>query len=168
MEIYILSHKVEVYLNDKLIKKAKIRPERCFIKFKRKYMPGTLKAVAKDEKGNILGISMLKSASKEEKLYFYKENYPELKRFAYVHFYFGDNEGIISPHKEKTIEINNVKGGKLLRLGNAASYNKIGYLTNKTSTYHAKAMAIFEYEENSQEISFEITSELGKEVIKIA
>ena len=167
--VYIYSHapRVEIYLNDILIKKAKIKPEKCFIKFKRKYIPGTLKALAKDEKGNILGESILKTASKEEKLYFYKEDYPELKRFMYVHFYFGDNGGIISPHKEKTIEINNVKGGKLLRLGNAASYNKVGYLTNKTPTYHARAMAIFEYDENSQDISFEVTSELGKEVIKI-
>ena len=73
----------------------------------------------------------------------------------------------MSPHKEKTIEIVNVKGGKLLRLGNADSYNKIGYLTNKTSTYHAKAMAIFEYDEDSEYITFEINSELGQEFIKI-
>ena len=30
-----------------------------------------------------------------------------------------------------------------------------------------KAMAIFEYDENSQGISFEVTSELGKEVTNI-
>ena len=166
---YIYSHapKVEVYQNDKLIKKAKIKLERCFIKFNGKYIPGSLKAIAKDEKGTILGEVSLKTASKEAKLHYYKEDYPELKRFSYVHFSFGDNEGIVSPHKEKTIEIVNVKGGKLLRLGNAASYNKIGYLTNKTSTYHAKAMAIFEYDEDSEYITFEINSELGQEFIKI-
>ena len=166
---YIYSHapKVEVYQNDKLIKKAKIKPERCFIKFNGKYIPGSLKAIAKDEKGHILGEVILKTASEECKLHYYKEEYPELKRFAYVHFSFGDNEGIISPHKEKTIEINNVQGGKLLRLGNAASYNKIGYLTNKTPTYHARAMAIFEYDEDSQGLTFEVNSELGQEFIKI-
>ena len=165
--IYSNSPRVELYQNDKLIKKAKIKAEKCFIKFNGKYIPGVLKAIAKDEKGNILGESILKTASKEEKLCFYKEDYPELKRFAYVHFYFADNEGIISPHKEKNIEINNVKGAKLIRLGNAASYNKIGYLTNKTPTYHARAMAIFEYDKGSQDITFEVTTELGKEVIKI-
>ena len=166
---YVYSHapRVEFYQNDKLIKKAKIKPERCYIKFNGKYIPGTIKAIAKDEKGNALGVVILKTASNEEKLHYYKEDYPELKRFAYVHFYFGDNEGIISPHKEHIIEINNVKGAKLIRLGNAASYNKIGYLTNKTHTYHARAMAIFEYDKDSQDVSFEINSELGKEVIEI-
>ena len=166
--IYSNAPRVEVYQNDKLIKKAKIKPEKCFIKFNGKYIPGTLKAVAKDAKGNILGESILKSASKEEKLHFFKEDYPELKRFMYVHFSFGDDEGIISPHQEHNIEINNVKGGKLLRLGNAASYNKIGYLTNKTPTYHGRAMAIFAYDENSQGITFEANSELGVETISIA
>ncbi len=165
--VYSNSPRVELYQNSRLIKKAKIKGEKCFIKVKGKYIPGTLKAIAKDEKGNILGESILKTASKEEKLHFYKEEYPELKRFMYVHFSFGDEEGIISPHKEKNIEINNVKGGKLLRLGNAASYNKVGYLTNKTPTYHARAMAIFEYDNDSQGITFELTSELGKEIIKI-
>ena len=165
--IYSNAPLVEVYQNDKLIKKAKIKPEKCFIKFNGKYIPGTLKAVAKDEKGNVLGESMLKTASKEQKLHFYKEEYPELQRFMYVHFSFGDNEGTVSPHKEYKIEISNVKGGKFLRLGNAASYNKIGYLSNKTPTYHARAMAIFEYDENSDQITFDITSELGKETISL-
>ena len=165
--IYSNAPLVEVYQNDKLIKKAKIKPEKCFIKFNGKYIPGTLKAVAKDEKGNVLGESMLKTASKEQKLHFYKEEYPELQRFMYVHFSFGDNEGIVSPHKEYNIEISNIKGGKFLRLGNAASYNKIGYLTNKTPTYHSRAMAIFEYDENSDQITFDITSELGKETISL-
>lgn len=165
--IYSNAPLVEVYQNDKLIKKAKIKPEKCFIKFNGKYIPGALKAVAKDEKGNVLGESMLKTASKEQKLHFYKEECPELQRFMYVHFSFGDNEGIVSPHKEYNIEISNVKGGKFLRLGNAASYNKIGYLTNKTPTYHSRAMAIFEHDENSDQITFDITSELGKETITL-
>ena len=166
---YVYSHapRVEFYQNDKLIKKAKIKPKKCFIKFNGKYIPGSIKAIAKDEKGNVLGEAMLKTATKEERLHFYKEEYPELNKFMYVHFFFGDNEGIISPHKEYHIEINNVKGGKLIRLGNAASYNKIGYLTNKIPTYHSRGMAIFEYDRNSNQITFDLTSELGKEAINL-
>ena len=165
--IYSYAPRVEFYQNDKLIKKAKIKPEKCFIKFNGKYIPGSIKAVAKDEKGNVLGEAVLKTASEEEKLHFYKEKYPELNRFMYVHFFFGDNEGIVSPHKEYHLEINNVKGGKLIRLGNAASYNKIGYLTNKILTYHSRGMAIFEYDGNSNQITFDLTSELGKEAINL-
>ena len=166
---YIYSHapKVEIYQNDKLIKKAKIKPEKCFIKFNGTYIPGTIKAIAKDNNGQILDEVILKTASKETKLHYYKEDFPESHRFAYVHFFFGDNEGIISPHQEKNIEITDVEGGQLLRLGNAASYNKVGYLTNKISTYHARGMAIFEFDENSNQIQFDIQSELGKETITI-
>ena len=166
--IYSYAPRVEFYQNDKLIKKGKIKPKKCFIKFNGKYIPGSIKAIAKDEKGNVLGEVMLKTASKEEKLHFYKEEYPELNRFMYVHLFFGDNEGIVSPHKEYHIEINNVKGGKLIRLGNAASYNKIGYLTNKIPTYHSRGMAIFEYDGNSNQITFDLTSELGKETISLS
>jgi len=166
---YIYSHapRVEFYQNDKLIKKAKINPKKCFIKFNGKYIPGSIKAIAKDLKGNILDEVTLKSAGKDIKLHYYKEDYPEADRFAYVHFLFADDEGIANIHQEKNIEITDVKGGKLLRFGNSASYNKVGYLTNKIKTYHAKGMAIFEFDEHSKEISFLVTSELGEERIKI-
>ena len=109
----------------------------------------------------------LKTASENIKLRYYKEEYKEADRFAYVHFSFADEEGNANIHQEKNIEISEVKGGKLLRLGNSASYNKVGYLESKIQTYHAKGMAIFEYDEGSKEISFLVTSELGEERIKI-
>ena len=103
----------------------------------------------------------------ERELERYKEEYREADRFAYVHFSFADNEGNSNIHQEKNIEISDVKGGKLLRLGNSASYNKVGYLESKIKTYHAKGMAIFEFDENSKEITFQVTSELGQENITI-
>lgn len=165
--VYSYAPKIEFYQNDKLIKKCRINPKKCYVKFNGKYIPGMVKAVAKDLNNNILGEVVLKTAKEDMKLHYYEEDYPERKRFSYVHFSFGDEEGIISPHLEKNIEINKVRGAKLIRFGNAASYNKIGYLTNKTPTYHARAMAIFELDEDSKGYSFEITSELGTEIIKI-
>ena len=165
--VYSYAPKIEFYQNDKLIKKCRINPKKCYVKFNGKYIPGMVKAVAKDLNNNILGEVVLKTAKEDMKLHYYEEDYPERKRFSYVHFSFGDEEGIISPHLEKNIEINKVRGARLIRFGNAASYNKIGYLTNKTPTYHARAMAIFELDEDSKGYSFEITSELGTEIIKI-
>ena len=165
--IYSRAPIVEFYQNDKLIKRGKIDPKKCFIKFNGKYKAGTIKAVAKDLKGNVLDEVCLKTASENIKLRYYKEEYKEADRFAYVHFSFADEEGNANIHQEKNIEISEVKGGKLLRLGNSASYNKVGYLESKIQTYHAKGMAIFEYDEGSKEISFLVTSELGEERIKI-
>lgn len=165
--VYSYAPKIEFYQNDKLIKKANIDPKKCFVKFNGKYIPGHIKAIAKDEKGNALDEVILKTGSLEIKLHHYKEEYPEANRFAYVHFTFADNEGIISPHIEKELEISDVKGGKLIRFGNAASYNKVGYLENRINTYHSRCLAIFEFEDNSKEISFKAISDLGQEEIKI-
>ena len=165
--IYSRAPIVEFYQNDKLLKRSKINPKKCFIKFNGKYKAGTIKGVAKDLKGNILDEVCLKTANEDIKLRYYKEEYPEADRFAYVHFSFADNEGNSNIHQEKNIEISDVKGGKLIRLGNSASYNKVGYLESKIKTYHAKGMAIFEFDENSKEISFQVTSELGQENITI-
>ena len=165
--IYSRAPLVEFYQNDKLIKRGKIDPKKCFIKFNGKYIPGTIKALAKDLKGNILDEVCLKTASQDIKLRYYKEEYKEAIRFAYVHFSFSDEEGNTNIHDEKNIEISDVKGGKLLRFGNAASYNKDGYLNNKIKTYHAKGMAIFEFDNESKEISFLTKSELGEELITI-
>ena len=90
---------------------------------------------------------------------------PEEKRFAFVHIDVVDSNGIIKPHKETEIEITNVKGAKLLRFGNAASYNKIGYMSNRVTTYHGMSMAIFEYIDN--EFSFDINSSIETKTIKI-
>ena len=165
--IYSRAPIVEFYQNDKLIKRGKIDPKKCFIKFNGKYKAGTIKAVAKDLKGDVLDEVCLKTASENIKLRYYKEEYKEADRFAYVHFSFADEEGNSNIHQEKSIEISEVKGGKLLRLGNSASYNKVGYLESKIQTYHAKGMAIFEYDEGSTEISFLVTSEFGEERIVI-
>lgn len=165
--VYSYAPMIEFYQNNKCIKKAKIDPKKCFVKFNGKYIPGTIKAVAKDLNGNVLSEVSLKTASEDIKLRYYKEEYPEADRFAYVHFSFADNEGNSNIHEEKNIEINEVKGGKLLRLGNSASYNKVGYLNNKIKTYHARGMAIFEFDENSKEINFLVNSELGQEKIII-
>ena len=165
--VYSYAPVIEFYQNEKMIKKAKINPNKCFVKFKGKYKPGKIKAIAKDERGNVLGEVSLKTAGDNIKLHYYKEDYPESNRFAYVHFSFEDDEGIRNPHQEKTIEISQVKGGKLLRLGNSASYNKVGYLENEITTYHSRGLAIFEFDDNSKEIAFQVNSELGQEKIVI-
>ena len=165
--IYSYAPIVEFYQNDKLLKRGKIDPKKCFIKFSGKYIPGHIKAVAKDLKGNILDEISLKTASNNIKLRYYQEDYPEAKRFRFVHFTFADDEGNSNVHDEKHLEINDVKGAKLIRFGNAASYNKVGYLENKIETYHAKAMAIFLIDETAKKISFKVTSELGEEKIVI-
>ena len=116
-------------------------------------------------RATILSTAILKTAGKDTQIGYYKENLPEERRFAFVHIDVVDSNGIIKPHKETEIEIINVKGAKLLRFGNAASYNKIGYMSNRVTTYHGMSMAIFEYIDN--EFSFDINSSIETKTIKI-
>ena len=164
--VYANSPYIKFYQNGKLIKSAKIDPEKCFIKFNGRYIPGEIKAVALDKnKQTILSTTILKTAGKDTYIGYYKEQLPEEKRFAFVHLDVVDSNGIIKPHHETDIEITNVKGATLLRFGSPNSYNKIGYMSNKVNTYHGMSMAIFEYIE--KEFSFEVKSSIENKVITI-
>ena len=165
--VYSYAPYIEFYQNGKLLKKGKIDPKKCYLRFKGKYKPGQIKAIAKDDNGNILGEAGLQTADKEIALTYYKEDYPHQDRFAFIHFSFEDQEGNFNPHFEQTLEITKVEGGKLLRFGNAASYNKESYLSNKTKTYRSKAMAIFEFEEGKNEISFTVITPKEERVITL-
>ena len=164
--VYSNAPYIKFYQNGKCIKTAKIDPNKCYVKFNGKYKPGEIKADAVSyDKKTILSTSILKTAGKDTQIGYYKEKLPEEKRFAFVHIDVVDSNGIIKPHKETEIEITNVKGAKLLRFGNAASYNKIGYMSNRVTTYHGMSMAIFEYIDN--EFSFDINSSIERKTIKI-
>ena len=41
-----------------------------------------------------------------------------------------------------------VTGGRLLGLGSACPFNKIGYRTNRTDTYYGEALAVVQAEES--------------------
>ena len=164
--VYCNAPYMRFYQNGKCIKQAKIDPKKCYVKFAGKYVPGEIKAdaIASDNK-TIISTAILKTAGKDTQIGYYKEKLPEENRFAFVHLDIVDSNGIIKPHKETEIVIENVKGAKLLRFGSPASYNKIGYLTNRIKTYHGMSMAIFEYID--KEFSFDIISEIEKKKISI-
>lgn len=164
--VYSNAPYIRFYQNGKCIKFAKIDLKKCYVKFSGKYKPGEIKAdaIAADKK-TIISTAVLKTAGKDTQIGYYKENLPEENRFAFVHLDVVDSNGIIKTHHETEILIDHIKGAKLLRFGNAASYNKTAYLTNRTKTYHGMSMAIFEYVD--KEFSFDIISEIENKTIKI-
>ena len=164
--VYCNAPYMNFYQNGKLIKSAMIDPNKCYVKFNGKYKPGEIKAEAISfDKKTILSTVVLKTAGKDTQIGVYKEKLPDENRFAFVHIDVVDSQGIIKPHKETELVIENVKGAKLLRFGSAAAYNKIGYMTNRIKTYHGMSMAIFEYVD--KEFSFDIISEIERKSITI-
>ena len=111
--IYANSPYIRLYQNNKLLKMAKINPKKCYIKLTAKYIPGELKADAlADDKTTIISTAILKTAGKDTCIGYYKEQFPEENRFAFVHLDVVDSSGIIKPHMETEIEIKNITGGK--------------------------------------------------------
>ena len=60
---------------------------------------------------------------------------------CFIRLKYTDGKGVLKPLKRGIINIT-VQGGKLLAVGNACPFNKLGYNGVKTDTYYGEAMAV--------------------------
>lgn len=141
VEVYSTAPRVALYLNDIFI--GVKRPNKnAFAKFKIKYIPGTLRAIALSENDDVLDESILTSANKDTKLKLYKENnITNLDDLAFIKIRYEDNNGIWKPTTDKNIDVI-VENGKLVALGTGCPYAKEGYHNSTIKTYHGEALAI--------------------------
>ena len=155
-EIYSTAEKVALFLNGKKVAQSKTKKNgNTPIKFA--YQPGELKAVSFDKAGKKIAEVSLYSGTPGDHLTLHPETEHPLQNnnFLYVRLALGDENGNIRPYLKDMLEIDNVKGGKLLRFANGNPYNAEGYLTNKSLTYQGEALAIFEVED---EKAFDFTA----------
>jgi beta-galactosidase len=128
---------------------------------KTKYRPGTLKAIALDEKGKPLSEDLLASGNLKETI---ATLHPESKEptpndhLLYVRIALGDKEGNINPDLKSSLTIEDVKGGKLLGLGNGSPFHPESYLSNKATAYMGEALAIFKVDD-IKEFDFRLKSD---------
>lgn len=161
-EVYCTSPKVALYLNGKKIAEKKTK-KNGNTPFTFPYQPGELKAVSLNEKGEAIAEAILRSGKEGNHLTLHPETTAPLpcNHLFYVRMNLGDEDGVIRPYLKSEIEIKDVKGGKLLRVGHGNSYNAEGYLGNKTLTYQGEALAIFEVEDPAT-FSFQASSDFGE------
>ena len=143
VEIYTRAPIVELYLNDKLLKKFKIKKGRYFVSFDTIYQPGELKAIAYDKNHKVLGEAILKTLDKETIL----SAVPEEKEYkvgqhAFVNFFFSDKDGNVKPIIKKPVEVVEVENCELVRYGNAQEWNKEGFFTMCVDTFRGYTTAI--------------------------
>ena len=74
---------------------------------------------------------------------------------TFIRLQYTDRTGIVKPLKRGILKVN-VKGGKLVGLGNACPYNKIGYCTDETDTYWGEALAVVQAD-GSDDVVLEVT-----------
>ena len=141
VEVYARAAKVDLFLNGKKIGSNTLK-NACDTKFKVIYQSGMLEAVAYDQKGKELSRSALYTAEKDTELRVIAEEKSVRKdHLTFIRLQYTDRTGIVKPLKRGILKVN-VKGGKLVGLGNACPYNEIGYCTNETDTYWGEALAV--------------------------
>lgn len=144
VEVYSQADHVELYLDEKLIGKAKKKNPDGLYSFKITYQPGTLKALAYDKDNKVLGLCLLMSAGEETIFRALPEKSTiELSDgLAYIHLQFTDENGVVKRLANEDIDSIEIEGGTLLGLGNACPYYKGGYHDGYTKAYYGKALAI--------------------------
>lgn len=155
VEVYARAARVDLFLNGKKIGSNTLK-NACDTKFKVIYQSGMLEAVAYDQKGKEVSRSALYTAEKDTELRVTAEEKSVRKdHLTFIRLQYTDRTGIVKPLKRGILKVN-VKGGKLVGLGNACPYNKIGYCTDETDTYWGEALAVVQAD-GSDDVVLEVT-----------
>lgn len=141
VEIYARAASVELRINGQYVGKKFLRRD-CIARFRCRYQPGIIEAIAYDPSGEKLGQYALHTAGPETELRAEPES-PAVKKghLCYIRLRYTDSQGILKPLERGIIQVA-VNGGRLLGLGNACPYNPEGYLRTQTDTYYGEALAI--------------------------
>lgn len=141
IEVYARAAEVELFLNGRSMGSMRL-PNTCTAKFKIPYQSGELSVVSRDSRGREIGRDKLRTAGTEKILRAVPEkDTVRPDGLVFVRLQYTDAEGIVKPMCRNILTVE-VKGGRLLGLANACSYNKIGYKENRTDTYYGEALAV--------------------------
>ena len=147
VEVYTTAPLVVLKLNGRKIGQQR-RSRDCRLVFRTRYEPGTLCAIACDEKGTELSRTVLRTAGGETCLRAEPEQ-PNTApgRLCYIPLRYTDELGVDKPLERHRIRVE-VTGGRLLALGHACPYNADGFLGDSTDTYWGRALAIVKAQGN--------------------
>lgn len=141
VEVYARAHHVSLFVNDVCAGTKELKKD-CKAIFHTEYRDGVLKAVAYDEKNQVIAEKVLKTAEKETILTLRPEmSAVTEKDLVYVRMQYTDRKGEIKPMVRGGIRVT-VEGGKILGIGSACPYYERGYQGDTADTYYGEAMVI--------------------------
>ncbi len=155
--VYSNAHRVELLLDGNKIGSKRVKA--CKAAFKKvTYTPGTLKAIAYDTAGNILGEDVLHSAGSKLAMEI-KPEQPcfESGRLLYVNILLCDEKGTRVFSQEQKVEIS-VEGGELLGFGSANPITEESFLDNSHTSYNGMLQAIIMPKEGEDKINIRTES----------
>ena len=159
VEVYARAARVDLFVNGKKVGSNSMKNS-CNTKFRTEYQSGMVEAIAYDVQGRELSRSTLYTAGKETELRATAEEKCVRKgHLAFIRLQYTDRTGIVKPLKRGILKVK-VRGGKLVGLGNACPYNKIGYCTDETDTYWGEALAVVQAD-GSEAVVLEVCEKDG-------
>ncbi|WRS30956.1 glycoside hydrolase family 2 TIM barrel-domain containing protein [Actinomycetaceae bacterium MB13-C1-2] len=142
IEVYARAASVALTLNGKTIGRKVIPKNDCKVTFTCDWQPGTLSAIALDERGRTIGKCSLTSASDTVELRAEpEEEIAYSGGLCYVRLRYTDEKGEGKPLEDGHLKVA-VEGAELVGLGNASPFNLGSFLSDSTATYFGEAMAV--------------------------
>ncbi len=140
IEVYSSATSVELTLNGKSLGKKQLKD--CKAEYKVKYVPGEIKAIAYDERGNKKGESSLDSATGDMRISLMPEKTTAKPgEIVYIPVAItGDNQTVES-NADAKLSVS-VSGGELLAFGSANPRTEERYDSGSFTTYYGKALAV--------------------------
>ena len=141
VEVYARAARVELVLNGHTVGSKALKND-CLARFSIPYESGTLEAVSYDAADHEIGRCKLQSAGGTTRLTLDAEGSTvKPGHLCYIRLRYTDENGITKPLVRGNIQVQ-VRGGTLVGLGSACSFNKHSYLGSETDTYYGEALAI--------------------------
>ena len=144
-EVYTTAHSVRLELNGAVIGHAKVK--NCRALFKVRYAPGTLKAIALDERGKEISSTALTTGGRDTYLKVKTVNstlHADGSDLCFAEIEFTDKNGNVKPYIEQPVKID-VRGGgvKLQGFGSAQCKTDETFSANRHNSYRGRAFAVF-------------------------
>ncbi len=145
VEVYTQGAMVELFLNGKRLKKAKVK--NCKASFKVKYAAGELYAIAYGADGHKIGAGTLVSATGTPVVRVTMDecvkeaNEVKAGDIVYYNIDIVGENGVVESNADRKLTVT-VEGGELLAFGSANPRTEEEYLSGTYTTYYGKAQAI--------------------------
>lgn len=143
VEVFSDAHRIKLYLNGELVGNKKVNKYQA--KFKVKYMPGVLEAIAYNDKKEEVARSFLKTSSDKTVLTLSPEKtsiYANGQDLCFIPIKLTDEEGTYKPAKDVNIQVDVKGAGVLQALGSALCKTDEAFDQNVHTTYQGHALAV--------------------------
>ncbi|NIJ02163.1 hypothetical protein FHR86_002495 [Paenarthrobacter ilicis] len=162
VEVYADAALIELQLNGRTIESAKSGRDGDYLtKFTLPYQPGELTAIAYDDDDTEIKRHTLRSARESLRLQVQPETttlVADGHDLAYVPIELTDNDGIVRPLADRTLEVTVEGPGTLLGFGTGEAITTEGFASSTHRTFNGRALAVIRAGHEPGDITVTVTA----------